>query len=219
VTPLRAVIADDELLLREGVARLLEEAGIEVVAQAGDAPDLLRKVAAHKPDVAIVDVRMPPDLTDDGLRAAIEIRREQPEVGVLVFSQHLVERFVTELLGDDARGVGYLLKHRIADLGYFVDAVRSVAQGGTALDPEVVARMFGRRRREDPLSSLTPREREVLALMAEGLSNNGIAERLTVQPPAVEKHVTSIFSKLGIARDRAENQRVLAVLTLLRAAR
>ncbi len=169
--------------------------------------------------MAIIDVRMPPDLTDDGLRAAIEIRREQPEVGVLVFSQHLVERFVTELMGDDARGVGYLLKHRIADLGYFVDAVRSVAQGGTALDPEVVARMFGRRRREDPLEALTPREREVLALMAEALSNNGIAERLTVQPPAVEKHVTAIFSKLGIARDRAENQRVLAVLTLLRAAR
>ncbi|MDA0180053.1 response regulator transcription factor [Solirubrobacter phytolaccae] len=217
--PLRAVIADDELLLREGVARVLEEAGIEVVARAADAPELLRRVRGHKPDVAIVDVRMPPDLTDDGLRAAIEIRRELPEVGVLVFSQHLVERFVTELMGEDARGVGYLLKHRIADLGYFVDAVRSVAQGGTALDPEVVARMFGRRRREDPLEALTPREREVLALMAEGLSNQGIAERLTVQPPAVEKHATAIFSKLGIARDRAENQRVLAVLALLRAAR
>ncbi|RKQ84816.1 DNA-binding NarL/FixJ family response regulator [Solirubrobacter pauli] len=219
MSALRAVIADDELLLREGVARVLEEAGIEVVARAADAPDLLRRVRGHKPDVAIIDVRMPPDLTDDGLRAAIEIRREQPDVGVLVFSQHLVERFVTELLGDDERGVGYLLKHRIADLGYFVDAVRSVAQGGTALDPEVVARMFGRRRREDPLEALTPREREVLALMAEGLSNTGIAERMTVQPPAVEKHVTSIFSKLGIARDRAENQRVLAVLALLRAAR
>lgn len=217
--PLRAVIADDELLLREGVARVLEEAGIEVVARAGDALELRRKVRGHHPDVAIIDVRMPPDLTDDGLRAAIEIRREQPEVGVLVFSQHLVERFVTELLGDDQRGVGYLLKHRIADLGYFVDAVRTVAEGGTALDPEVVARMFGRRRRADPLEALTPREREVLALMAEGLSNQGIAERLVVQAPAVEKHVTSIFSKLGIARDRAENQRVLAVLALLRATR
>jgi DNA-binding NarL/FixJ family response regulator len=214
---LRAVIADDELMLREGVARLLEDAGIKVVARAGDAPDLLRKVRGHKPDVAIIDVRMPPDLADDGLRAAIEIRREQPEVGVLVFSQHLVERFVTELVGEDARGVGYLLKHRVADLRYFIDAVRTVAQGGTALDPEVVARMFGRRRRTDPLEALTPREREVLALMAEGLSNQGIADRLTVQPPADEKHVTSIYSKRDLGRDRAENQRVLAVLTLLRA--
>ncbi len=214
---MRAVIADDELLLREGVARLLEEAGIEVVARAADAPELLRKVRGHKPDVAIIDVRMPPDLTDDGLRAAVEIRREQPEVGVLMFSQHLVERYVNELVGDDARGVGYVLKHRIADLGYFIDAVRAVGTGGTALDPEVVARMLGRRRRTDPLEGLTPREREVLALMAEGLSNNGIAERLTVGPPAVEKHVTSIFSKLDIGRDRAENQRVLAVLALLRA--
>ena len=209
---MRAVIADDELLLREGVARLLEEAGIEVVARAADAPDLLRKVRGHKPDVAIIDVRMPPDLTDDGLRAALEIRREQPDVGVLMFSQHLVERYVNELVGDDARGVGYVLKHRIADLGYFIDAVRTVGGGGTALDPEVVARMLGRRRRTDPLAGLTPREREVLALMAEGLSNTGIAERLTVGPPAVEKHVTSIFSKLDIGRDRAENQRVLAVL-------
>ena len=211
------MIADDELLLREGVARLLEEAGIDVVARAADAPDLLRKVRGHKPDVAIIDVRMPPDLTDDGLRAALEIRREQPEVGVLMFSQHLVERYVNELVGDDARGVGYVLKHRIADLGYFIDAVRTVGGGGTALDPEVVARMLGRRRRTDPLAGLTPREREVLALMAEGLSNNGIAERLTVGPPAVEKHVTSIFSKLDIGRDRAENQRVLAVLALLKA--
>ena len=214
---MRAVIADDELLLREGVARLLEEAGIEVVAQAGDAPDLLRKVAAHKPDVAIVDIRMPPDLTDDGLRAAIEIRRRQPEVGVVVLSQHLVERFVAELVGDDPRGVGYLLKHRVADLGYFIEAVRTVAGGGTALDPEVVARMLGRKRRTDPLDALTPREREVLALMAEGLSNQGIADRLTVGPPAVEKHVTSIFAKLDLGHDRSESRRVLAVLTLLRA--
>jgi DNA-binding NarL/FixJ family response regulator len=213
----RAVIADDELLLREGVARLLEEAGIEVVARAADAPELVRKVRAYAPDVAIVDVRMPPDLTDDGLRAALEIRRERPEVGVLLCSQHLVERYASELVGDDARGVGYLLKHRIADLAYFIEAVRTVAEGGTALDPEVVARMLGRRRRADPLDRLTPREREVLALMAEGLSNTGIAERLVVGPPAVEKHVTSIFSKLDIGRDRAENQRVLAVLARLRA--
>jgi DNA-binding NarL/FixJ family response regulator len=218
VRAVRAVIADDELLLREGVARLLDEAGIEVVAQAGDAPDLLRKVGAHQPDVAIVDVRMPPDLTDDGLRAAIEIRRRWPEVGVVVLSQHLVERFVAELLGDDAHGVGYLLKHRVADLNYFLEAVRTVAEGGTALDPEVVGRMLGRRRREDPLEALTPREREVLQLMAEGLSNKGIAERLVVGAPAVEKHVTAIFSKLDLGYDRSESRRVLAVLTLLRAA-
>jgi DNA-binding NarL/FixJ family response regulator len=215
--PLRAVIADDEYLFREGLSRLLEEAGIEVVGRAGDAPDLLRKVGAHRPDVAIVDVRMPPDLTDDGLRAAIEIRRRQPDVGVVVLSQHLVERFVAELVGDDARGVGYLLKHRVADLDLFVDAVRNVAAGGTTLDPEVVARMLGRRRREDPLDALTAREREVLALMAEGLSNNGIADRLSVGAPAVEKHVTSIFSKLDLGHDRSEHRRVLAVLTLLRA--
>src|SRR5690349_4253036 len=212
---MRAVIADDELLLREGVARLLEEAGIEVVARAADAPDLLRKVFAHRPEVAIVDVRMPPDLTDDGLRAALEIRRKLPRVGVLMFSQHLVERYVAELMGDDARGVGYLLKHRIADLSYFIEAVRTVGSGGTALDPEVVARMLGRRRRTDPLEALTKREREVLALMAEGLSNQGIAERMVVGQPAVEKHVTSIFNKLDLGRDRAENQRVLAVLALL----
>ena len=215
--PLRAVIAEDEYLLREGLARLLEEAGIEVVGRAGDAPDLLRKVGAHRPDVAIVDVRMPPDLTDDGLRAAIEIRRRQPDVGVVVLSQHLVERFVAELVGDDARGVGYLLKHRVADLDLFVAAVRNVAAGGTMLDPEVVARMLGRRRREDPLDALTAREREVLALMAEGLSNHGIADRLSVGAPTVEKHVTSIFSKLDLGRDRSEHRRVLAVLTLLRA--
>jgi DNA-binding NarL/FixJ family response regulator len=217
IAPLRAVIADDEYLFREGLARLLEDTGIEVVGRAGDAPDLLRKVGAHRPDVAIVDVRMPPDLTDDGLRAAIEIRRRQPDVGVVVLSQHLVERFVAELVGDDARGVGYLLKHRVADLDRFVGAVRNVAAGGTTLDPEVVGRMLGRRRREDPLDTLTAREREVLALMAEGLSNHGIADRLSVGAPAVEKHVTSIFSKLDLGRDRSEHRRVLAVLTLLRA--
>ncbi len=211
------MIADDELLLREGVARLLEEAGIRVVARAADAPDLLRKVRAHRPDVAIVDVRMPPDLTDDGLRAALEIRRELPDVGVLLCSQHLVERFVTELVGDDARGVGYLLKHRIADLPYVTDAVRPGAAGGTALDPEVVARMMGRRRRASPLEGLTPRERDVLALMVEGLSNRGIADRLHVSPPAVEKHVTSIFEKLDLGHDRADHRRVLAVLTVLKA--
>ncbi len=212
---LRAVVADDELLLREGVARLLQDAGIEVVAQAADAPELLRRVRAHRPDVAIVDVAMPPDRTDDGLRAALEIRRELPDVGVLVLSQHLAERYALDLLGGDARGVGYLLKHRVADLDGFVGAVRTVAAGGTAIDPEVVARMLGRRRRDDPLAALTPREREVLALMAEGLSNRGIAERLVVGEPAVEKHVTSIFNKLDLGHDKAEHRRVLAVLKVI----
>jgi DNA-binding NarL/FixJ family response regulator len=201
--PLRAVIAEDEYLLREGLARLLEEAGIEVVGRAGDAPDLLRKVGAHRPDVAIVDVRMPPDLTDDGLRAAIEIRRRQPDVGVVVLSQHLVERFVAELVGDDARGVGYLLKHRVADLDLFVDAVRNVAAGGTMLDPEVVARMLGRRRREDPLDALTAREREVLALMAGGATNREIADRLYLSPHTVKDHTSSLYRKLEV-RNRTE---------------
>ena len=213
---MRAVIADDELLLREGVARLLEEAGIEVVARAADAPDLLRKVRGHKPDVAVIDVRMPPDLTDDGLRAALEIRREQPDVGVLMFSQHLVERYVNELVGEDARGVGYVLKHRIADLGYFIDAVRTVGGGGTALDPEVVARMLGRRRRTDPLEDLTPREREVLALMAEGRSNPAIARALVVSDKAVEKHVSNIFTKLDLPPAEDDHRRVLAVLRWVR---
>jgi DNA-binding NarL/FixJ family response regulator len=213
----RAVIADDELLLREGVARLLEDAGIEVVARAADATDLLRKVNAHKPDVAIVDVRMPPDLTDDGLRAALEIRREHPRVGVLVLSQHLVERYAAELVGTDAGGVGYLLKHRVADLDYFIGAVRKVAEGGTALDPEVVARMLGRRRRVDPLDTLTPREREVLALMAEGRSNAAIGERLFISEQAVVKHAAHIYAELGLAASADDHRRVLAVVQYLSA--
>jgi DNA-binding NarL/FixJ family response regulator len=214
---MRAVVADDELLLREGVARLLEEHGIEVVARAVDAPDLLRRVRAHRPDVAIVDVAMPPDGTDDGLRAALEIRRELPDVGVLVLSQHVAERYALDLVGADERGVGYLLKHRVADLDTFLRAVRTVAAGGTALDPEVIARMLGRRRPADPLAALTAREREVLALMAEGLTNRGIGERLLVGEPAIEKHVTKIFTKLGLGHDRSEHRRVLAVLAVLRA--
>jgi DNA-binding NarL/FixJ family response regulator len=213
----RAVIADDELLLREGVARVLADGGIDVVARAADAPELLARVREQRPDVAIVDVAMPPDRTDDGLRAALEIRRELPDVGVLVLSQHLAERYALDLVGGDARGAGYLLKHRIADLDAFVEAVRTVAAGGTAVDPEVVARMMGRRRRDDPLAALTAREREVLALMAEGLSNQGIAERLVVGEAAVEKHVTRIFGKLGLGHDRSEHRRVLAVLRLLAA--
>jgi len=213
----RAIVADDELLLRQGLERLLTDGGIDVVASAGDAPELMRKARAHRPDVVITDVKMPPDLTDDGLRAAIAIRAELPGTGVLVLSKHLAERYALELLGNDAQGVGYLLKDRVADLEDFLTAVRTVAAGGTALDPEVVSRMLGRRRRSDPLETLTPRERDVLALIVEGLSNHGISERLHVGQHAVEKHVTNIFEKLGLGHDRADHRRVLAVLAVLRA--
>jgi DNA-binding NarL/FixJ family response regulator len=213
----RVVLADDSLLLREGVARLLEEAGLDVVAQAGDGEDLLRKVGAHKPDVAIVDVRMPPTNTDDGLRAAQKIRADHPNTGVLVLSQYVEEGYALELLAENAEGVGYLLKDRIADIERFTDSVRRVAEGGSALDPEVVAQLLGRRRREDPLEALTPREREVLGLMAEGRSNNAIAEQLVVTERAVEKHVTSIFGKLGLSPTAEDHRRVLAVLTYLQA--
>ena len=213
---MRIVIGEDQALLREGIVRLLGDAGFEVVAEAGDAPDLLRKVAAHRPDVAIVDVQMPPGNEDDGLRAALEIRARQPEVGVLVLSQFAEERYMLDLIGDSAEGVGYLLKDRVADFAGFADAVRRVAARGTALDPGVVARMLGRRRREDPLDALTPRERQVLELMAEGRSNRGIAEVLVVTPHAVEKHVTSLSSKLGVGQAAEDHRRVLAVLTYLR---
>jgi DNA-binding NarL/FixJ family response regulator len=214
---LRVVIAEDQALLREGLARLLADAGIEVVGQAGDAPDLRRKVAAHKPDVAIVDIQMPPDHTDDGLRAAIAIRREHPEIGVIVLSQFSDERYALDLIGDDASGVGYLLKDRVADFDVIADAVRRVAAGGSALDPEVVGLMVGRRRKDDPLAVLSPRERDVLTLMAEGKSNAGIADGLHVSLAAVEKHVTRIFAKLELGHEPGEHRRVLAVLTLLRA--
>jgi DNA-binding NarL/FixJ family response regulator len=214
---MRVVLADDSMLLREGVARLLEEAGLEVVAQAGDAEDLLRKVGAHKPDVAIVDVRMPPTHTDEGLRAASEIRDRHPEVGVLVLSQYIEEAYAMELLSSNAEGVGYLLKDRVADLERFIDAVRRVGEGGSALDPEVVSRLLGRRRREDPLSELSPREREVLGLMAEGRSNHAIADQLVVTERAVEKHVTSIFNKLSLPPAQEDHRRVLAVLRYLSA--
>jgi DNA-binding NarL/FixJ family response regulator len=210
------VIGEDSVLLREGVARLLEDAGCEVVAQAGDAEDLLRKVRAHKPDVAIVDIRMPPTQTDDGLRAAHAIRSELPGTGVLMLSQYIEESYAMDLLADDAAGVGYLLKDRVADVERFVDSVRRVADGGSALDPEVVSQMLGRHRAEDPLAELTPREREVLALMAEGRSNQAIAEELVVTERAVEKHVTSIFGKLGLAATSHDHRRVLAVLAYLR---
>ena len=211
---MRVVIADDAVLLREGAARLLEDAGFEVVAQAGDAEDLLRKVRAHKPDVAIVDVRMPPDNTDDGLRAALSIRAELPDVGILLLSQYVEERYIGELLAGGTEGIGYLLKDRVAEVDRFTEAVRRVGDGGSVLDPQVVAQMVGRR--EEPLSELTEREREVLALMAEGYSNRAVAETLFVSERAVERHVTSIFSKLGLAATGQEHRRVLAVLTYLR---
>jgi DNA-binding NarL/FixJ family response regulator len=205
------------VLLREGVVRLLAEAGMEVVGQAGDAEELLRKTRAHRPDVAVVDIRMPPTHTDDGLRAALLIRSELPDTGVLVLSQYMEDAYAFELFGRDARGIGYLLKDRVADVERFTEAVRRVAAGGSALDPEVVARLVGRHRRDDPLGSLTGREREVLELMAEGRSNRAIAEGLVITERAVEKHVTSIFEKLGFAPAPEDHRRVLAVLTYLRA--
>jgi DNA-binding NarL/FixJ family response regulator len=212
----RVVVADDSVLLREGVVRLLEENGFEVVAQAGDADELLRKVGAHRPDVAVVDIRMPPTNTDDGLRAALEIRARQPETSVLVLSQYVEEGYALDLVGDTAGGVGYLLKDRVADVDRFLDAVRRVAEGGSVLDPEVVAQLVGRARRDDPLGALTPREREVLELMAEGRSNHAIADQMVVTERAVEKHVTSIFGKLHLPPAAEDHRRVLAVLTFLR---
>jgi DNA-binding NarL/FixJ family response regulator len=213
---LRVVIADDSVLLREGIARLLEEAGMDVAGQAGDGEDLLRKVGAHKPDVAVVDVRMPPTHTDEGLRAAHRIRTEHPATAVLVLSQYVDEASALELLSESTESMGYLLKDRVADIESFTDAVRRVAHGGSALDPEVVGLLLGRRRREDPLVALSPREREVLGLMAEGRSNSAMAEALGVSERAIEKHVTAIFSKLDLPRAGADHRRVLAVLTFLR---
>src|SRR6188474_23430 len=213
----RVVLADDSVLLREGVARLLGEAGFEVVAQSGTADDLLRHVAMHKPDVAIVDIRMPPTHTDEGLRAAREIRERHEGVGVLLLSQYVEPSYAMALLETSAEGVGYLLKDRVADLEQFATAVRRVADGGSALDPAVVSELVGRKRRDDPIEQLTAREREVLELMAEGRSNQAIAERLFVTLRAVEKHVTSIFTKLGLPASTDDHRRVLAVLAFLRA--
>ena len=214
---MRVVVADDSILLREGVVRVLEDDGFEVVGQAGDAEDLLRKVGAHQPDVAVVDIRMPPNLTDDGLQAAKKIRAEYPGTGVLVLSQYLEESYALDLVADSAEGVGYLLKDRVAEIDRFTESVRRVGSGGSALDPEVVSHLLGRRRREDPLEVLTARESEVLGLMAEGRSNIAIAESLVVTERAVEKHVTSIFSKLDLAPTAEDHRRVLAVLTYVKA--
>lgn len=209
------MIAEDLALLREGLVGLLTEARYEVVAAVGDAPALMRAVAEHRPQLAVVDVRMPPSQRDEGLRAAIAIRRAHPGVAILILSQYVEERYATELLSGGSQGVGYLLKDRVADVADFLAAARRVAAGGTAIDPEVVEQLLSRRQREELLGELTAREREVLGLMAEGHTNAGIAERLVVTDGAVEKHVRSIFQKLGLPASEAQNRRVLAVLTYL----
>jgi DNA-binding NarL/FixJ family response regulator len=214
--PIRVVLADDSVLLREGVARLLEDAGFDVVAQSGTADDLLLKVRSYSPDVAIVDIRMPPTQTDEGLQAAKAIREHHPGTAVLVLSQYVETGYALALLEESAEGVGYLLKDRVADVEEFAAAVRRVAEGGSALDPSVVSQLVGRRRRDDPLAELTPREREVIELMAEGLSNSAIASRIVVTERAVEKHVTSIFQKLRLPTAPDTHRRVLAVLAYLR---
>jgi DNA-binding NarL/FixJ family response regulator len=218
-TAVRVVLGEDDVLLREGIARLLADSGFEVVAQAGDAEDFLRKALAHKPDVAVVDIQMPPGRGDDGLRAALELRRRLPDTGVLLLSQYYDDQYAVDLIGDSAEGVGYLLKERVGDVEAFTDAVARVAAGGSALDPEVVGRMLGRRRGTGPLDELSPREREVLAQLAEGKSNHGIAEALTVTSAAIEKHVTSIFQKLDLEASPTGHRRVLAALTYLRDSR
>ena len=212
---MRVVIAEDSVLLREGAVRLLEGAGIEVVGQAGDSEELLRKVRGHKPDVAIIDIRMPPGHSDEGIRAANEIRAELPGIGILILSQYVEERYVRQLLEDGAAGVGYLLKDRVADVESFVRAVQRVSDGEAVLDPEVVAQMMGRRRPSGPLDRLTVREREVLEAMAEGLTNRAIAGRLFLSERAVERHVTSIFDKLELSDVEGGHRRVLSVLAFL----
>jgi DNA-binding NarL/FixJ family response regulator len=212
----RVVIADDSVLLREGVSRLLAEAGIEVVGQAADAEELMLQVAEKRPDVAIVDIRMPPSHTDEGLRAARDLRSLYPALGVLVLSQYVRPSYALELLADDARGVGYLLKDRVSDLDELSDAVQRVGEGGSVLDPSVVAQLVGRHRpNDDPIAELTDRERDVLALMAEGRSNRAIGERLFITNRTVEKHVKGIFTKLDISASESDHRRVLAVLAYL----
>jgi DNA-binding NarL/FixJ family response regulator len=212
----RVVIADDSVLLREGLVRLVEDEGCEVVAAVGDGPALVRAVVEHRPDVAVVDVRMPPTHTDEGLRAAVEARAAVPGTAVLVLSQYVEVAYADELLADGRGGVGYLLKDRVTDLDAFLVALAGVAAGGTALDPQVVAQLFARRRADDPVRRLTPREREVLGLIAEGSSNSAIARRLVVTEGAVEKHTQRIFAKLGLTQDEDQHRRVMATLAYLR---
>ena len=214
--PLRVVIAEDAALFREGLVRLLTERGHRVCAAVADGQALLDAVAAHRPDVAVVDVRMPPTRTDEGLRAALELRRDHPGTGVLVLSQYVETRYAARLLEGNAAGVGYLLKDRVADVAEFADALARVAAGGSALDPEVVGQLLGASRNADDLAALTPREREVLALMGEGRSNTGLADALVVTTGVVEKHVASIFGKLRLPPAEGDNRRVLAVLRYLR---
>ena len=212
---MRVVIADDSALLREGVAKLLEEDGIEVVGRAADADDLLMKVRSYKPDVAVVDIRMPPSQTDEGARAAERIRSEQPDVGILILSQVLDTNLALRFFTERPEGFGYLLKDRVLEVDDFLDAVRRVARGGTAVDPDVVAQLLGRRRPDDPLTELTDRERDILALMAEGRSNQGIGHKLFLSPKTVETHVHAIFRKLGLEAAQDDNRRVLAVIAYL----
>ncbi len=212
---MRVVIAEDSVLLRAGLERLLADEGIEVVGAAGDGDELLAVIGTTEPDLAIVDVRMPPTFTDEGLRAAIEARGRHAGLRVLVLSQYVEDEYARELLATDAEGVGYLLKDRVADVADFVEAVRRVGDGGTALDPEVVAQLFGRHQRDRAMEDLTPREREVLGLMAEGHSNGAIAEHLVISAGAVEKHITNVFAKLGLEPDGTAHRRVLAVLRYL----
>lgn len=212
---MRVVIAEDAVMLREGLIRLLADEDIETVATSGDGEGLVANVEKYRPDLAIVDVRMPPSFTDEGLRAALDARRRVPGTPILVFSQYVEERYATELIGDGAEGVGYLLKERVADVADFLGAVRRVAAGGTVIDPEVIAQLLGRRRRGDRLEALTPREREVLSLMAEGMSNAAVARRLVVTDGAVEKHISNIFAKLGLQHTDSTHRRVMAVLTYL----
>lgn len=216
---MRVVIAEDSVLLREGLVRLLADEGIETAATVGDGPGLVGIVEEHQPDLAVVDVRMPPSFTDEGLRAALAVRQRFPGFPILVLSQYVEERYATELIGGGAQGVGYLLKERVADVAEFVDAVRRIAAGGTVIDAEVIGQLLGRRRSGDPLEALTPREGEVLGLMAQGRSNGAIARDLVVTEGAVEKHISNIFLKLNLPPAEDDHRRVMAVLTYLGVAR
>jgi DNA-binding NarL/FixJ family response regulator len=212
---IQVLVGEDQPIVREGIVHVLTDGGFEVVGTAADARELVRKAHIDRPDVVVTDIQMPPDHTDDGLRAALEIRAAEPGVGVLVLSQFLEDRYAFDLVADGAQGVGYLLKEKVGDLRVFTDAVRRVAEGGSALDPDVVARLVGRRRRSSPIDRLTKREMEVLSLIAEGRSNAGVARELVVTVAAVERHVTSIFDKLGLSQSPDQHRRVLAVLNYL----